>query len=864
MVRDYWGAEQTKPLTVNVEAKGKNGERFLYAGTLDLSAANLEIGRYYELHGAVPRAGDEPFRNFSSFAILPEAVTKQYKPEDVPFTSRDWDNRIGEYLRLADRIGIRVAGLWGTWSETPPYNAEAPGLEIVEKAGMGWLTGTPAGSIERGETKYDEAALRGGVRNLIEKFGHVRPLIISLGNEPHGTGAQVLANVNAYRVLYEEIKKVDPTIYVVATSVEPNEEYFKAGYGKYCDAYDFHIYEDSANVRAAIAQYQALMKKYDVVKPIWSTELGLNSQGIPRNVVAGELIKKFSVFFAAGGANVSWFDFLYPDSDGTNGASSGAAHDVFDSRFNRYAPKLTAIAYYNMVNAIAIKKFVAEKEYADGIHAFLFRDRDGKSLQVLWKDQGRADIALPLPNVQNVQLVRLDGSRHTLSANNQSITASVSDEPILVLYDGGPNVLPSALAKPSATIKAAPTALRGGSTVIEVALDGANANEVNLVAPAFWTVKKLAAANQNALQFAVSAPETSAIREADYTITLGAPNARRGELYVRTPVSGKLALQIAPVAKSDNQAASVKLIVTNNGLEAQTVNWDASLANERAMAQGVFGASSAALANLGETSAGSATIAGKSSAQFELPLNDFDAHKIYRVRANVSDASGQNISSERFLGGMAQVVKAKSAPKLDGVLDEAFWQTAPVQLVNEANQMQAISAQAEKWKGPQDLSANLRYAWDARNLYIGAQVTDDIAGKLQAEDALWASDGLQLLIDPTREKSEKPGKYDIALGIGKNGPKAWFHSSADANVPTGLTNDVTVSAKRQGESGSVTYEIAIPWSRLAPFQPRAGANLGLSVALNEDDGKGRFGFMGWFGDVQSKSLDDVGDLILSE
>jgi hypothetical protein len=35
------------------------------------------------------------------------------------------------------------------------------------------------------------------------------------------------------------------------------------------------------------------------------------------------------------------------------------------------------------------------------------------------------------------------------------------------------------------------------------------------------------------------------------------------------------------------------------------------------------------------------------------------------------------------------------------------------------------------------------------------------------------------------------------------------------------------------------------------------------VTVNEDNGKGgRHSFMGWFGDVQSKAVDFVGDLIL--
>jgi hypothetical protein len=58
--------------------------------------------------------------------------------------------------------------------------------------------------------------------------------------------------------------------------------------------------------------------------------------------------------------------------------------------------------------------------------------------------------------------------------------------------------------------------------------------------------------------------------------------------------------------------------------------------------------------------------------------------------------------------------------------------------------------------------------------------------------------------------------------------------------------------------------VAIPWAQLAPFQPAAGANLGMTMILNEDDGDGRAGFMGWFSGAHSKQLDLVGDLVLGD
>ena len=538
MVRDYWGAEQMKPAEAKLVRGESNGKGIVYEAQFDLAGVPLEVGRYYEVHAAIAQEGAEPFRNYTSLAILPEAETKRYKPAEVPFTARNWDNRISEYIKLSDRLGVRICGLWGGWSAKDPYKPEAPGLDLCKQLGMGWLTNTPAATIERGKTEYDEKALRGGVRNLIEKFGSHRPLIINLGNEPHGKGQRVLDNVAAYRALYEEIKRVDPTIPVVATSVEPNEEYFKAGYGKWCDAFDFHIYEEYPNVRRTINEYRALMKKYDCVKPIWSTELGLNSQGQTRHTVAVELVKKSATFFAAGGENMSWFGLLYPDADGKSAGSSGDSHNVFDCRYNRYCPRLDAVAYYHAVNAIAIKKFVEEKQYADAVNAFLFRDRDDRSLVILWKDKGRQDIALPLPGVKEVEVVCIDGRHSKLTVADGAVTLSASDDPLLILYSGGEKTLPAALAAPRATIKSPSVAIaRGGPAKLIVV----GREDVDVHAPPFWTVAEPQpvkyADGASGLRFTITPPADTAVREAEFIITLRAAGGPCGELYYRARVS---------------------------------------------------------------------------------------------------------------------------------------------------------------------------------------------------------------------------------------------------------------------------------------------------------------------------------------
>jgi hypothetical protein len=89
--------------------------------------------------------------------------------------------------------------------------------------------------------------------------------------------------------------------------------------------------------------------------------------------------------------------------------------------------------------------------------------------------------------------------------------------------------------------------------------------------------------------------------------------------------------------------------------------------------------------------------------------------------------------------------------------------------------------------------------------------------------------------------------------------------SADVRSPEGELPEVVIAAKRAGKkNGDITYEVAIPWTCLAPFTPAVGRDLGLAMILNEDDGETRSGFLAWFSGVHLKEMEHVGDLLLQE
>lgn len=851
-VTDYWGAEQAPVAAATVVADGKDKERFRYRAQVDLAKIPLQVGRYYEIRARVPLADNDAYRNFSGFAILPTAASKACKPADIPFTSRAWDNRIGDYHKLVDRMGVRILGLWGD-----------SGIDTAAKQDQGVLTGSPGGThaIEHhsdGWEKWTEEAMRKDIREWFAKNGkhHPGPIVIDLGNEPNNTGERLKEAVKGYKIAYDEIKKVCPEAIVVATSIGASDEYFQLGYQDACDVFDFHVYESPLNVRMAIEQYQAMMKKYNCVKPVWSTEIGLNSQGMTRQYIAADLLRKAAAFFAAGGANFSWFGYLYPDPDAKIYGSGGDAFNMFDSRYCVYGPRMDAVTHYHLVNGMLVKKFANERSWKDGLHGCLFRDGDGGCFAILWKDKGSADVQLPLAGATQVRCQRLDGRECVLDASAGGIGLSIGEDPLLLTYSG-PATLPEALGEPALRIAKAPERLvRGAPAAIELA-GSADPKLVTLLAPLGWTVERDTAAP---LRFIVTSPEASQAKAGDLVVRLASANGGIvAELATRPDIAGRLGVEIRPqpaVTAGGQPAAQV--VVRNLAAQPQTVSWSFAIAAEQVMEKGEFAAPRPTTAFLAEDGSGTLTVPANGQASVVVPLAGIDPIRLYHATATITDAGGGSIASSRVLGGFAAVPHAAKVA-VDGVLDEAEWAKATVCPLDQADQY--FGFHKIEWKGKQDLSAALRFLWDERCLYVGVQVTDDVFANAKADGDIWAGDGLQFLFDPKRDQAEKPGKYDAGFAVGTKGPQAWYWLTASQAVPAGLQKDIQVAMKR-GANGDATYEVAIPWARLAPFEPGVGANLGACMIVNEDDGPGRKSFIGWFGNPHTKQIDTSGDLVL--
>lgn len=867
VVRDFWGAEVGTPVRGTLERKQFANGRMTYRVELDLSTQPLEIGRYYEAHVVVP--GGEA-TEYTGFARLPLAETKALKPADVPITIRSWDGRIKEYIQLADRLGIRRFGLWGRTNAKPPYEPGLPQGDLVQELGGTWLTGTMAATVEHeGFKNISEDNLRQGMTEFLQQFAGKGLQALCQGNEPPEDVSKIPEKVVAYKAIYEAVKAFDPKIEVIGTSVGANEAFFAAGFQNYLDAYDFHVYESHLDVRRAMRSYRTMMEKYHAVKPIHSTELGLNSQGMSRHAVAVEMVKKLTSFFAEGGASASWFGIMYPDHEGTGRGSSGSAHNVFDCQYSLYNPKLDAVMYYHLINGFAARHFVQEAAYDDGTEAYLFRDAVGTCLQILWNDKATVDVQVPLVDASDIHLVRVDGSSVALMPDVGGIGLRVSAEPVLLRYRQAAGKLPDALAAPRLhLVDGGGEIIKGASATMRVSGPGLTAEQVKVLVPTGWQ-SSCTTDGGGQVTIRLASPITTGAREGRIQIQRLVAGGVAAELSLGLAMRSPVQVIVVPFAAVAAKAGGIDLTIRNGGSETRTMTWSAMIDSAFPESKGGYRLTDpqqpqAAL--VGDVD-GQVKLAAGAERRMHLVLRDGDIDTLYRVRVTAHDEEGREQVVSRFIGGFGQAVHARTAPSLDGKLDEPMWATAPVLTLERADQVVRYGvnqAPARAWGGPAELSANVRLAWDEQNLYLGVTVHDDIYRATGHDGELWRMDGLQMLVDPFREQETKAGKYDYTMGVGTAGPQAFCHLSARADVPSGLVRDITVTMAPGATGGDRTYEIAIPWTRLAPFKPHPGADLGLCLIVNDDDGQGRDGFIGWFSGAHNKETDLVGDIILGE
>ena len=239
----------------------------------------------------------------------------------------------------------------------------------------------------------------------------------------------------------------------------------------------------------------------------------------------------------------------------------------------------------------------------------------------------------------------------------------------------------------------------------------------------------------------------------------------------------------------------------------------------------------------------------------EMENNPSGARKtvVFKCRAPVSTQTKDlNITSMILMGRKQHPIKVKrtrptaqaaraKAIKIDGNLDD--WADIPPIVVNEKIP-ECIKYNKGNYNGADDCSAELRFAWDEKFLYIAAKVKDDKHFQKSRGASLWSGDCIQFaLVDggplPQSRWQDASAIKEFAIAADNNGP--YIYSWCTKEHALMANPNIAVS----GGDGEIIYEAAVPWEHLKVSKPASGKRLGVSFVVADNDGNGLRGWLEW-------------------
>lgn len=250
------------------------------------------------------------------------------------------------------------------------------------------------------------------------------------------------------------------------------------------------------------------------------------------------------------------------------------------------------------------------------------------------------------------------------------------------------------------------------------------------------------------------------------------------------------------------------------------------------------------------------------SAEFTLPMENFQLGKRYRGVFAMEAREGEKADRvEQPLDfTLVSAQKTVSAGKPD-------WKTIPAIDFTNWDPFGEAS-------GPEDCSATMQAAYDARALYLRVRVRDDEHLQEKNPEALWNQDSIQIGFDVDVQKTWEAndlfglkGHRVFEYGVAWNGkkPMNWRWISYLPELPVGRSDD-RIGVRVRRESDVTEYDLVFPWEVLGcTSAPTPGSAVGLSLAVTDaDTGNkgGRHGLRLFGGITDGKDPEKFGELWL--
>lgn len=621
------------------------------------------------------------------------------------------------------------------------------------------------------------------------------------------------------KATYKAIKEVDKTAQVVmggtaGTDLRFIEELYKRQVP--FDIVNIHPYgypQPPENyLEGAINACRELMRKYgDARKPIWITEFGwpnhIGPSGVDIFTQANYIVRAYIIALGAGVEKIFWYDYQ-------NGPDPYYNEHNFGIVYMGDIPKPCYHALATMTRLLEGKRFVKKLEMPPDCYAYLFQGRGGEVV-VMW---AMKETTVPFKWESKGEIVDLMGNKKKIPSAKGIIQLTLGPSPIF-LTSSKANAPEVAFLWEKGFLEIKPYEEK--TNALKIRLPARSNLLVSFKVPSGITVKpgKWSATVQKGESRKTFTFEAKSIPYGEYNI--GAVVEMAGRKYpisfrVRVRAPYQVEIQPSPLEKA------LKVRVKNLYDTKRGEGLVAHLESPQGLLQYLVGYFP--------------LLKPKEEAEVKIPLmvDLSQVPQAYPFKVLLEDKQGVKVSYERLVSFWG-IPKARGGNPLDPNYPQ--WEEVTGIELGEKERYVQIT---EPWKGPQDLWAEVEFLWDDINLYVKATVVDDVFYNDYYPGEVWQGDSLQFAIAPLDKhtKEEPFVQIDLAKARGEDivYRRAWGMNLSEALLK--------VEGGIKVEGNRITYLFAIPWEKLG-IKPEVGKTFGFSLLVNDNDGKGRKGWMEW-------------------
>lgn len=644
---------------------------------------------------------------------------------------------------------------------------------------------------------------------------------------------------------YPVVKRLDPNSkvagLVISPTIKPNhpidgqewvEEVFKLGCGDYMDVVDIHPYthalpEDISTVRGRlILDVLDILKKYGYEDmKIDTSEMGWTTPGVIDEMGQAAYIVRWDALYYDEMDVVDWY--VSQEKQTTSAHENGfgfirtwiqqpGAAPPYSAK-----PAFLSIANYNalMTGAVKEKKLEVQDE---NDYYMQFKLADGKRAMLVWNSTGAEKTTALKLDCNEVTLYDLYGNPTQLAPDEDgNFNFDISDIPVYVVGNfENAEVAETKFQKLTKSIDAT----EGDIAYLQFKSNSQKQIELELELPANLTETQR---NDSQISF-----ETGINAVENEKIHVKAVDKTTGACYYSYSV---------PVNYYDNVTYELKSSYFRNGhwhcvIELRNNKYSGDVSGTVVIKEPIELAATTKPIRF-------ENLLPRSTKNIHVSVPGALAGARLEIVSDIILDNEITIKDTESSVYMTAVAQMRTPPKIDGKISYGEWNKSMPIRINKAEQV----VEYPEWTGPEDLDAKIYFMWDADNLYLAAEVQDDIHCHNDSLRRAWAGDGIQFAVSKINNASAGRTEYGIALIEGE--PKVDRYAYIGLNSGVLNEKDVEVYSGVEFEasrSGNITfYEAKFPWEQIYESKPDISKmdTIYISVLVNEDDGLGRKGWL---------------------